>query len=117
MSLSLTLLAPIRAPRVLPLLRVPHRRSALATRLSSSPIHVLLLARIEAERRHATRGTLGHVRDHQLARDFENVPQLVVAQIGNARKGTDARDEQDLALVLVAEAGDDALIEQHVRDL
>src|SRR5215510_2892946 len=113
---------PVRQTCVEPgLLRV-NQRPAEAAPSAASSIYPELLARIETACRPATdRWTESlraahHVGREQLARDRDQPIQLGVAERRHRRKRIDPGDEENLRLENVADAGDDALIQQGVAD-
>src|SRR5262245_13468785 len=113
---------PIRQTCVEPgLLRV-NRRPAAAAPPAVSPVYPELLARIEtacgpaADRRTESLRAAHHVGREQLARDRDQPIQLSVAERRHRRKRIDPSDEENLRLENVADAGDDALIQQGVAD-
>ena len=57
-----------------------------------------------------------HARRQDLPRRVDEPQDVVVAKSRGAAERADARDEQDFGSKDVADAGDDALIEQDVTD-
>src|SRR5437899_8493170 len=113
---------PVRQTCVEPgLLRV-NQRPAAAALPAASPVYPELLAWIETARRPAAdrrterlRGA-HHAGRELLARDRDQPFQLGVAERRHGRERIDPGYEENLRLEHVADAGDDALIQQGVAD-
>src|SRR5206468_11988510 len=102
--LNLTFRTPVRSTRVHALLSITDRRTAPSARIGA--------AAVDGEF-----GSAGGAAAEEFVGAIDDASELRVIEIGDSMKRIDAGTEERFRFPDVADAGEDALIEKHIRDL